>query len=63
MELNALFIFKIIIICILSIKILHSPFYKHHYFSLGINLILLIVLVVIDQINIFKDEDWIFYFL
>ena len=62
MELNAIFVFKIITMCILSFFILHFPFYKHHYFSLGINLIFLIVLVVIDQINIFKEEDWVFPF-
>lgn len=57
-KLNALSVVNIIAIYILSILILHSPFYRHHYLSLFINLIFLIALVVIDQINIFKDNDW-----
>ena len=42
----------------MSIFLLHTPFYRHHYFSLIITLILLIALVIIDQINIFKDDNW-----
>ena len=56
-KLNALSVINIIAIYILSILILHSPFYRHHYFSLFINLIFLIALVVIDQIKIFGDDE------
>ena len=58
MELNAILVFNIFSMCILSYIILHSPFYRHHYFSLIINLIFLILLVIYDQIMIFKEEDW-----
>mgnify|MGYP007102025180 CR=1 FL=1 len=47
----------------MSNLLLHSPFHRHHYFSLIINLIFLIILIIIDQVNIFKEEDWNAYFL
>ena len=56
--LNGVPVFNIISTYILSTLILHSPFYRHHYFSLFINFIFLVVLIIIDQINIFKEEDW-----
>ena len=58
-ELSVLYVINIISIYIMSIFILHSSFYRHHKISLIINLIFLIVLVVIDQITIFKDVDWV----
>ena len=57
-KLNALSVINIIAIYILSILILHSPFYRHHYLSLSINLIFLVALVVIDQMKIFSDDKW-----
>ena len=57
-NLNGIPVFNIISICILSALLLHSPFYRHHYFALIINLIFLVVLIVIDEVNIFKEKDW-----
>ena len=56
-KLSALYMVNIIVTYILSIFILHKQFYRHNYFSLIITLIFLIVLVVIEQINIFKDGE------
>ena len=57
-NLNGTPVFNIISICILSTCILHSHFYRHHYFSLIINLIFLVILIINDEINILKEEDW-----
>ena len=57
-KLNALYVVNIIVIYIMSIFILHTPFYRHNYLSLIINLIILIILVVMDQIKIFQEDNW-----
>ena len=65
-KLNAISVINIITIYILSYFILHSSFHRHHKISLIINLIFIIVLVIMDQIKIFKEDDWniqIFYTL
>ena len=46
----------------LSILILHSPIYKHHYLSLAIDLFVLIVLIIIDILGI-EDIKSIFFVL
>ena len=50
-EQNSNILLSIISKYILSIIILHYPFHKHHYVSMGINLIFLIALITIDIIN------------
>ena len=59
MELNAISVFNIFSMCILSYLILHSPFYRHHYFSLIINSILILGLGAIDLVNIFGGDGWV----
>ena len=51
-KLNAFFIVNVIVIFIISKLILHNQFYRHHSFSLLINLICLIVLIIVDIFNI-----------
>jgi len=51
-ENNSSILFSIISMYVLSILILHSPFYRHHYVSMAINLLLLIILIILDIINI-----------
>ena len=51
-ENNSSILFGIISMYVLSILILHSPFYRHHYVSMAINLLLLIILIILDIINI-----------
>ena len=55
-ELNSIILFCIISNYALSIFILHTPFYRHHYICMAINLIFLIALIVIDIINIVKGN-------
>ena len=50
-EQNSHFLISIIFKYILSIIILHYPFYRHHYFSMGINIICLIAIVILDILN------------
>ena len=63
MELNAILVFNIFSMCILSYIILHSPFYRHHYFSLIINSILILGLGALDLINIFGNDSWLIPFI
>ena len=51
-KLNSLFIVNVLVIFIISKLILHNQFYRHHSFSLLINIICLIVLIIVDIINI-----------
>ena len=51
-NLNIIFVFNIIFLFLLSKFILDISFYMHHYFSLIISIICLIVLVIIDCIAI-----------
>ena len=55
-NLNFVLIIHIIVQYLLSYIILHYRFYKHHYFSLFINLIFLIALVILDIIQIKKTD-------
>ena len=55
-NLNFLLIFNIVSQYISSLIILHSFFYRHHYLSLFINLIFLIILVTKDIIEINKID-------
>ena len=61
-EMTSVFLFNIIAKYLLSVVVLHSIFYKHHYFSLIIHFIFLIVLEIHDQLHIFKENDWIILF-
>ena len=61
-EMESSILFKVMSKYILSIIILHSPVYKHHYLSLAINIIFLIVLVVFDIIDLVETKDN-YYFL
>ena len=61
-KMNSFVLFNIITKYILSILILHSPFHKHHYLALGINLIFLIVLVILDILSIEEKRQY-FYIL
>ena len=51
-KLSALIIVNVIVIFIISKIILHTNFYRHHSFSLLINLICLMVLIIVDIFNI-----------
>ena len=55
-EQNSIIFINIISKFILSIIILHYPFYRHHYISMGINLIFLIALVILDIVNILENS-------
>jgi len=56
-NLNFLLIINIVSQYISSFIILHSRFYRHHYLSLFINLIFLIILVIKDIIDINKIDS------
>ena len=56
-NLNSLLIFNIIFIILLSKIMLHTQFYKHHYFSSILILLFLLVLVILDIIEINKTSD------
>ena len=56
-NLNSLLIFNIIFIILLSKPMLHTQFYRHHYFSSILIILLLLVLVAIDIIQINKTND------
>ena len=55
-EQNTIIFINIISKFVLSIIILHYPFYKHHYVSMGINLIFLTVIVVFDILDLISDN-------
>ena len=61
-EMNSSILFNVISKYVLSILILHSPVYRHHYLSLAINLICLIGLVIPDILNIQQPNQY-FYVL
>ena len=56
-ENNSSILFSIISNYVLSILILHSPFYRHHYICMAINLLLVIILVLFDIKNIIDKID------
>ena len=56
-NLNSLLIFNIIFIILLSKLMLHTQFYRHHYFASILIILLLLVLVAIDIIQINKTND------
>ena len=58
--LNSGILFNIFSKYVLSIFILHSSVYKHHYFSLGINLIFLVGLVVYDILG--RNDNLYFFY-
>ncbi len=51
-KLSSLLIINVIIIFIVSKIILHTHFYRHHSFSILLNLICLMVLIIVDIYNI-----------
>ena len=55
-NLNSIFIFNIIFLIILSKLLLHTRFYRHHYFSCLIIILVLLALVILDIIQINKEE-------
>ena len=61
-QMNSSILFNVISKYVLSILILHSPVYRHHYLSLAINLICLIGLVIPDIIKIQEPKQY-FYVL
>ena len=61
--LNSTVIFQILFQYILSIIILKSRFYRHHYLSIIINSICFIILFVFDLINIKKSIYWGYIFM
>ena len=63
-DLNTMYTINMIATCLLCVLILHSPIYRHHYFSLVINILFLIGLTIYEQITIFKKKDWevLFYY-
>jgi hypothetical protein len=63
-DLNTMYTINMIATCLLCVLILHSPIYRHHYFSLVINILFLIGLTIYDQIQILKKDDWniLFYY-
>ena len=54
--LNSIILFNIISNYVLSILILYSPFYRHHFVSMAINLLFLIILVILDILNIINGK-------
>ena len=56
-NLNSLLIFTILFIILLSKLLLHTQFYRHHYFSFFIIILCLCVLVILDIIQMNKDQD------
>ena len=56
-NLNSLLIFSILFIILLSKLLLHTQSYRHHYFSFFIIILCLFVLVILDIIQMNKDQD------
>ena len=54
--LNSIILFNIISNFVLSVLILYSPFYRHHFVSMAINLLFLIILVILDILNIINGK-------
>ena len=54
--LNSIISFNIISNYVLSILILYSAFYRHHFVSMAINLLFLIILVILDILNIINGK-------
>jgi len=50
-------IFDIIFIFLFSILILRTKFYRHHLFSIMINILCLIILAIIDITNMHNEGD------
>ena len=61
-KLNSMILFNIISKYILSVLILHLSVYKHHYLSLSINLIFLILLIIYDFLHLDDKKEY-FYVL
>ena len=61
-KLNSMILFNIISKYILSVLILHLSVYKHHYLSLAINLLFLILLIIYDFLHL-DDKKAYFYVL
>ena len=57
-DLNSSILFNIVSKYVLSVIILHSPFYRHHYLSLAINFIFLIALVILDISHIEENNQF-----
>ena len=55
-NLNSIFIFNIIFLIILSKLFLHTRFYRHHFFSCLLIILVLLALVILDIIQINKEE-------
>ena len=63
-KLSSLLIINVINIFIISKIILHSHFYRHHSFSILLNLICLMVLIIVDLYNIMNfPGDLLFQFI
>ena len=60
-EMDSQILFKVMSKYILSIIILHSPVYKHHYLCLAVNIIFLIILVILDVMDIVKTKDNLYF--
>ena len=60
-EMDSQILFKVMSKYILSIIILHSPVYKHHYLCLAVNIIFLIILVILDIMDIVKTKDNLYF--
>ena len=56
-NLNSLLIFTILFIILLSKLMLHTQFYRHHYFSSFIIILCLCVLVILDIIQMNKEQE------
>ena len=56
-SLNSLLIFCILSVVLFSIVILHTKFYKHHFFSILIDALCLITLGIIDIKNIINNNN------
>lgn len=56
-NLNSILIFSIFSIIIFSVLILHSKYYKHHLFSIIIDLLCLIMLSIMDIKNILEGDN------
>ena len=56
-NLNSLLIFTILFIILLSKLMLHTQFYRHHYFSSFIIILCLCVLVILVIIQMNKEQD------
>jgi hypothetical protein len=60
-KLNSIILFNVVSKYALSILILKTPFYKHNYLSLAINLVILIGLIIVDILGI--DDNKSYYFV